>query len=200
MPAPDLPAQLLAFGLGNPGSRYADTRHNVGWRVLQALAGEAGAGWRRSGFYEGEEARIEVGGRRLHLVLPTTFMNLCGPAYVRALAVHEVEPAGALVVVDDFMLPFGRLRVRAEGSPGGHNGLKSIEQALGHARYARLRVGIGPVDPPQQDAADFVLGRWSAEQQAGLPRVVERAAAAVRTWAEQGLEAAANACNRGEAP
>jgi PTH1 family peptidyl-tRNA hydrolase len=200
MPPAALPSRLLAFGLGNPGARYADTRHNVGWRVLQAVAQQQGAAWRRSGFVEGEEARVEVGGRRLDLVLPTTFMNLCGPAYARALAVHGLEPDAALVVVDDFMLPFGRLRLRADGSAGGHNGLKSIEEALGHARYPRLKVGIGPVDPPQQDPAAFVLGRWSPEQLAALPGVVDRAAGALRAWAEQGLEAAANAWNRPESP
>lgn len=197
---PALPARLLAFGLGNPGSRYADTRHNVGWLVLEQLARAGAASWRRSGFYEGDEARIELGGRRLHLVRPTTFMNLCGPAYRRALEVHEVPVEGALVVVDDFMLPFGRLRLRAEGSPGGHNGLKSIQDALGHAAYPRLKVGIGPVDPPQQDPAAFVLGRWSPAQQEGLPRLVERAAQAVEAWVQLGLEAAANAWNRHETP
>lgn len=195
---PDLPPRQIVFGLGNPGSRYADTRHNVAWLVLQHLAREAGAGWRRSGFYEGEEARIEVGGRPLHLVLPCTFMNLVGPAYVRAMAVHETPPGAALVVVDDFMLPFGRLRLRAEGSAGGHNGLKSIESVLGHGSYPRLKVGIGPVDPPQQDPAAYVLGRWAPAQQEGLARVVARAAQAVSMWAEQGLEAAANAWNRAE--
>jgi peptidyl-tRNA hydrolase, PTH1 family len=185
----------LLFGLGNPGKRYAATRHNVGWQVLQALAAAEGAGWRASGFFEGEEAQVRLGDVTLRLVLPTTFMNLCGPAYARAAQVHDLAPEHALVVLDDFMLPFGRLRLREGGSSGGHNGLKSIEAALGSQAYPRLRVGIGPVLPPQRDPAGFVLEPYDAAQRADLPGVLARAADAVRVWAREGFAAAANRFN-----
>lgn len=185
----------LVFGLGNPGKRYEGTRHNVGWQVLQALAKPESASWRASGFFEGQETQVRVGDQALRLVLPTTFMNLCGPAYVRARDVYEVAPPDALVVLDDFMLPFGRLRLREGGSSGGHNGLRSIEAALGSSAYPRLRVGIGPVLPPQRDPAGFVLEPYDAAQFKALPAVLERAGEAVRLWATQGLGAAANRFN-----
>jgi PTH1 family peptidyl-tRNA hydrolase len=185
----------LLFGLGNPGKRYAATRHNVGWQVLQAIAESEGAGWRASGFFEGEEAQVRLGDVTLRMVLPTTFMNLCGPAYARSLQVHDLAPEHALVVLDDFMLPFGRLRFREGGSSGGHNGLRSIEAALQGPAYPRLRVGIGPVLPPQRDPAGFVLEPYDAAQRAELPKVLARAADAARAWALEGFAAAANRFN-----
>jgi len=189
----------LLFGLGNPGKRYEGTRHNVGWQVLQALARTEGAEFRPARFFEGLEAIVRVGERAVRLVLPTTFMNLCGPVYVRAREVYEVEPKDALVALDDFMLPFGRLRFREGGSSGGHNGLKSIEGALGAAEYARLRVGIGPV-PPVRDPAGFVLEAYDAEQRKALPETLERAVEALRLWLAQGFAAAANKFNGGGEP
>lgn len=192
----------LLFGLGNPGSRYAQTRHNAGWLVLEHLARAAGESFRPARFFAGEEATIREGDEVVRLARPTTFMNLCGPAYVRALEVFELEPAAGLVVSDDFMLGFGRLRFRESGSAGGHNGLKSIQTALGHDGYPRLKIGIGPVPPPR-DPADFVLEPFDAEQRRGLPEVVDRAALACRTWIRQGLAAASsrfNAEGGGSAP
>ncbi len=186
----------LLFGLGNPGKRYEGTRHNVGWQVLQRLAAGEGAEFRTARFFEGLEAVVRVGERTVRLVLPTTFMNLCGPAYLRAREVYEVEPHDALVVLDDFVLPFGRLRFREGGSSGGHNGLKSIEGALGTAEYARLRVGIGPV-PPLRDPAGFVLEPYDAEQRRALPETLERSVEALRLWLAQGFAAAANRFNAG---
>jgi PTH1 family peptidyl-tRNA hydrolase len=186
----------VLFGLGNPGVRYAHTRHNVGWQVLDELARAESASFRAARFFPGDEASYREGGEVVRLVKPTTFMNLCGPAYVRALEVYEVDPVEALVVSDDFMLPFGRLRLKGGGSSGGHNGLKSIEEALGRQDYPRLRLGIGPVPPPQ-DPADFVLQRYDAEQVKGLPDLLERGVSAARLWLKEGLEAAANRFNGG---
>lgn len=184
----------LLFGLGNPGRRYEATRHNVGWQVLDVLARPEAAEFRPARFFEGEEAVLRRGGRAVRLIRPTTFMNLCGPAYARALEVYEVAPSDALVVLDDFMLPFGRLRLRAAGSSGGHNGLKSIQDALGTDAYPRLRVGIGPVPEPIDPKA-FVLQAYDAEQRRLLPELLDRAAQAVACWLDLGLEAAANRFN-----
>jgi PTH1 family peptidyl-tRNA hydrolase len=124
-----------------------------------------------------------------------TYMNLCGPAYLRALKVFEVAPQGALVVVDDFAMEFARIRLRPEGSSGGHNGLKSVEGALGGQAYPRLRVGIGPV-PSGRDPADFVLSRYSAAERKELPFVLEEAADAVVTWLRDGIDRAMERHNR----
>ena len=186
----------ILFGLGNPGNRYAGTRHNAGWLVVERIAKAEGAVFRPSRFFDGEEAAFRAGDETVRLARPTTFMNLCGPAYGRALDVFEAEPVDALVVADDFMLPMGRLRFRGEGSAGGHNGLKSIEEALGSQAYPRLKLGIGPV-PPGLDPAVFVLQGFDPEQRKALPDLLERAEAAARAWLEHGLEEASNRFNGG---
>jgi PTH1 family peptidyl-tRNA hydrolase len=184
----------VLFGLGNPGKRYRDTRHNAGWQVLDCLAEGHGATFKRTRLLHGETADTTAAEVRLRLVKPASFMNLVGPVYRRTLDVFDVAPAEALVLVDDFMLPFGRLRLREEGSAGGHNGLASIAAALGHDVYPRLRLGIGPV-PEGQDPADYVLRRWGAAQRRGLPDLLERAVAAAVTWATEGLDPAMNRFN-----
>lgn len=184
----------VLFGLGNPGSRYAATRHNVGWQVLEAIARAEALTFRVTRFFQGEEASYREAGENVRLARPTTFMNLCGQAYVRALEVYDVPVEQALVVSDDFMLPFGTLRFRADGSSGGHNGLKSIQGALGSEAYPRLKVGIGPVPPPM-DPAVYVLQAYDAEQRKALPDLLERAATAARLWLREGLSAAANRFN-----
>ena len=186
----------ILFGLGNPGARYASTRHNAGWRVLDRLAQAEGAAFRPSRFLDGEEAACRMGEEVVRLVRSTTFMNLCGPAYARALEVWEAEAQDALVVSDDFMLPFGRMRFRADGSAGGHNGLRSIEDALGSAVYPRLKLGIGPVPAPL-DPAVYVLQPFDPEQRKALPALLERGEAACRSWLAEGLEAASNRFNAG---
>jgi len=192
------PARALLVGLGNPGDEYAGTRHNVGFDVLDVLAKRWGATFERSKLVQGMVATASVPGvpvERVRLVKPMTYMNLSGPAYVRALKVYESDVAGALVVVDDFMLEFGQLRLRAAGSSGGHNGLKSIEGALGSQTYPRLRVGIGPV-PARRDPADFVLTRYSATERKELPFLVEEAADAAVSWLALGMDRAMERHNR----
>jgi PTH1 family peptidyl-tRNA hydrolase len=189
----------LVVGLGNPGESYAQTRHNLGFLVADRVAGRLGARFERSRFLEAHVADARRGDDRVRLVKPMTYMNLSGPAYRRALEVFEATPEEALVVVDDFMLPFGRLRLRPEGSAGGHNGLRSIEQAMGSPRYPRLRVGVGEV-PSGRDPADWVLTRWNATERKEVPFVVEAAADAVETWLDQGIDRAMDRHNRAPEP
>lgn len=186
--------ERLLFGLGNPGSRYRKTRHNAGWQTLGLLAEQHGTAFKRTRLLHGEVADFRAGSDRIRMVEPHSFMNLCGPVYRRALKVFEVDPIDALVVVDDFALPFGRIRLRAEGRPGGHNGLKSIQEAVGGPAYPRLRLGIGPV-PEGQDPADYVLKRYDAGQRRELPDLLDRAAAACLYWASAGLVDAMNRYN-----
>ena len=184
----------VLFGLGNPGKRYAQTRHNVGWQVLDQLAERHGGGFRRTRLVHGEVAAITIGDARVCMVKPASFMNLVGPVYVRCLDVYDVPRDGALALVDDFTLPIGRLRVRAEGRHGGHNGLRSMEDALGAKRYPRLKIGIGPM-PEGAPWADWVLKRYDANQRRVLPEVLDRAADAAEAWIRHGLEEAQNRFN-----
>lgn len=206
LPAPRLVARKpmppversVVVGLGNPGEEYAKTRHNVGFDVLDLLASRWGASFERSNLLTGIVATAAPMGfpaARVRLVKPTTYMNLSGPAYARALKVFESEVEGSLVVMDDFALDFGRLRFRAEGSSGGHNGLKSIEGALGTRTYPRLRIGIGPV-PSGRDPADFVLSRYNSEERKELPFLIASAADAVETWLREGMSKAMEKHNR----
>ena len=182
----------IVVGLGNPGAKYAETRHNVGWMVLDRLADRAGI----SGRGKERDAAITVRGRLgdldIVLVKPLTFMNDSGIAVRKILARERESLERMLVVVDDFALPFGRLRVRPEGTHGGHNGLRSIMAELESQRFARLRVGIGE---PRQDAIDHVLSRFSGEERRLLPDLLDAAADAVETWAREGASKAANRWN-----
>jgi PTH1 family peptidyl-tRNA hydrolase len=188
----------LVVGLGNPGEEYARTRHNLGAMVADRLAETWGASFQRSGLLAALVASASPEGLpATRLVKPTSYMNVSGPVYARALKVFETPVEDALIVVDDFMLDFGRLRFRPEGSSGGHNGLKSVEDALGSKAYPRLRIGIGPV-PGRQDPADYVLGRFNAEQRKELAFVVEAGAAAVGTWLRDGMAKAMERHNRRE--
>lgn len=184
----------LVLGLGNPGSRYARTRHNVGWWVLDLLA----ARWRAGPGEATREYRSRlatVGGREVHLVAPLTYMNLSGDALRAWDDRHGLDPEGLLVVADDVYLPLGHLRLRARGSSGGHRGLESIEGALGHDGYARLRLGVGEAE----DGAglrEHVLEEFDTEEQAAADEVVRQAADAVECWLGEGILAAMNRFNR----
>ena len=195
-----MPAALrfVVIGLGNPGEEYAKTRHNAGFDVVDLLAARWGVTFERSKLLTALVATASPTGLpvdRVRLVKPSTYMNLCGPSFLKALKVYETPPEGALLVVDDFMLEFGRLRLRPDGSSGGHNGLKSIEGALGLSTYPRLRVGVGPV-PEGRDPADFVLSRFSATERKEMPFLLEAAADAVVTWLALGMDKAMERHNR----
>ena len=187
----------IVVGLGNPGPQYEETRHNVGWMVLDRIAERAG--W--DGRVKSRDAAAVVRGRRgdldLALVKPMTFMNLSGLAVRKVLAREHTPLGDLLVVVDDFALPLGRLRLREEGSAGGHNGLRSIIAEMGTQQFARLRVGIGE---PTHSALDHVLSRFDGSERADLDRVLDAAADAVEEWALQGPTRAANRWNTWRLP
>ena len=182
----------IVVGLGNPGQQYEQTRHNVGWMVLDRLAERAN--W--TGHARARDAAATVYGRYrgldLMLVKPTTYMNLSGVAVRKLLARQRAPLSDMLVVVDDFDLPLGRIRVRERGSAGTHNGLRSIIGELGSQDFARLRVGIGEPGPA---AVNHVLSRFTAGERRVLDEVVDAAADAVEDWARHGPARAANKWN-----
>jgi PTH1 family peptidyl-tRNA hydrolase len=191
----------LVVGLGNPGARYRDTRHNIGFLVVDALAREAKALPVDSGApAEVRRALLapdpEGVAEEVLLVKPLTYMNRSGLAVAEVVReVFGVTPDDILVVLDDLYLDFGRLRLRGSGSDGGHNGLKSIEATLGSREYPRLKCGIGP-QPAGVPAEEFVLGEFSVEEVDGLPGFVGRAADAARAFVAEGLVPAMNRFNR----
>jgi PTH1 family peptidyl-tRNA hydrolase len=189
----------LVAGLGNPGSRYEGTRHNVGFMALEAVAAAAGSAFRAQPRLQGLLADVGNGEERLRLLLPQTFMNESGRSIRAALDWFGFDPAELLVVVDDMDLPLGRLRLRASGSAGGHNGLRSTISHLGTQDFARLRIGIGaPADNPAERRArtiGHVLGRFSAGEQPLLQAVLSEVQAGIGLIQRQGIERAANRLN-----
>jgi PTH1 family peptidyl-tRNA hydrolase len=183
----------IVVGLGNPGQRYAETRHNIGWMVLDRLADRAGISGRARARDAAATAAARYDGLELLLVKPTTFMNESGVAVRKALARERAPLEEMLVVIDDFALPFGRLRMREGGSAGSHNGLRSIIGELGTDSFARLRVGIG--EPLRDRARDHVLSRFSPSERESLDELLEAAAEAVEDWARSDVSTAANRWN-----
>lgn len=184
----------LVVGLGNPGERYARTRHNIAWWVLDQLASRANAVAGEHGAeYRVRSARL--GGHDVELMQPLTFMNVSGEALGEWQRRHELDAGGLLVISDDVYLPLGMLRLRAEGSSGGHRGLESIEAALGHREYARLRIGVGAAQSSEA-LREHVLEEFTPEEMPALEEAVRRAADAVECWLSEGLPAAMNQFNR----
>lgn len=183
----------LIVGLGNPGRRYRLTRHNVGWEVIARLSARTGIPVdQEDGFSQVGRGSIE--GTRVILARPQTYMNVSGEAVRELRRRHRLRPQDILVVVDDLDLPLGRLRLRASGSDGGHNGLKSIIDALGTTDFPRLRIGISR--PPEGvDPADHVLTRFSAEEQPVIDAALDRAAEAAAAFVTGGVERAMNRFN-----
>jgi PTH1 family peptidyl-tRNA hydrolase len=182
----------IVVGLGNPGEQYRETRHNIGWMVLDRLADRAGWGGRG----RNRDASAVVGGRfrglDLELVKPQTFMNESGLAVRKVLARERAPLTEILVVVDDFALPFGKLRFREGGGPGGHNGLRSIIGELGSEAFSRLRIGIGS---PGRGFADHVLSKFQPDERKRLDELLDAAADAVEAWARDGTNKAATRFN-----
>ena len=184
--------KYLIAGLGNIGAEYAGTRHNIGFRVADALAATGGVAFSTERY--GDVARVSFRGRTMVLLKPSTYMNLSGKAVSYWLQKEKIETGRLLVVVDDIALPFGALRIRGKGSDGGHNGLKNITQVIGTADFARLRFGVGG-NFPKCYQIDHVLGEWSADELRALPERIELACDAVRTFAVAGVEMAMNSYN-----
>ena len=178
---------LLVTGLGNPGREYERTRHNVGWLVVDELARRQGASWRSK--FSGSLAEIRVGDTRLALLKPETYMNESGRSVGAAARFFKVPADSLLVVHDDVDLEPGRLQARAGGGLAGHNGLRSLAQALGTQDFLRLRIGVGrPGRGDPRSVADYVLSPFEVEEDVGA--LVSRSAEAVETLARQGIEAA----------
>jgi PTH1 family peptidyl-tRNA hydrolase len=182
----------VVVGLGNPGSQYARTRHNIGWQVVDRVADRAG--WAGRG-RQRDASSVVMGrydGLDLTLVKPLTYMNDSGLAVRKVLARANAPLADLLVVADDFALPFGKLRFREGGSHGGHNGLRSIIDELGTEKFSRLRVGIGV---PDRGAIDHVLSTFAPDETARIDELIGAAADAVEAWAHDGTNKAANRFN-----
>ena len=185
----------LIVGLGNPGPEYAAHRHNIGFRVVDALAHAHGLTFARRKKMKAWVAQGDIGSQTVLLAKPRTFMNLSGQAVSRLCRAQAVSLTRLLVVYDDLDLPLGRLRLRPGGGSGGHKGMRSIIQALGTQEFARLRVGIGR-PPPGVDPADYVLSPFAPEEMDRAAAAIERAVAALVCWLTEGIETAMDRFNR----
>jgi PTH1 family peptidyl-tRNA hydrolase len=183
----------LIVGLGNPGPEYAETRHNIGFQVLDALARTAEVAFAPARY--GDRAEFRHKGRTFILIKPATYMNLSGKAVRYWLEQENVPVERLLVVTDDLALPFGAIRIRAKGGAGGHNGLASINELVGTEEYARLRFGIGN-DFARGRQSEYVLGRWGAEEEKALPERVELAGKAILQFGLLGVARAMNHFNK----
>jgi peptidyl-tRNA hydrolase, PTH1 family len=184
----------IVVGLGNPGRNYAGTRHNVGFAVVDSLASGPGVSRFQSRF-QAQVAEFIEGSEKILLLKPETFMNLSGRAVRQAVDFYNLPATELLVVCDDINLPLGKLRVRARGTHGGHNGLRDIQNHLGNTEYARLRIGVGA--PKPDETVDHVLGRFRPTERPAIEDAVALAAQAVLMWASRGVEACMNEYNAG---
>jgi PTH1 family peptidyl-tRNA hydrolase len=182
----------VVVGLGNPGSRYTGTRHNVGYAVIDLLAASPRAG-RFQNRFEAQVTELQEDTGKVLLIKPETFMNLSGRAVRQALDFYQLPLEDLLVICDDFNLPLGKLRFRARGTHGGHKGLKDIQSHLGTTEYSRLRIGVGA--PDESAAIDHVLGRFRPTEKAVINEAGQLAAQAVVVWAERGIDVCMNQYN-----
>jgi len=190
--------EFIIAGLGNPGPRYERTRHNLGFRVVEAIAAARRGRW-------GEPARrMRTASMRLRdsyglLIEPLTYMNLSGEVLAPVVSAESLPPSRLLVVCDDIALPLGQIRLRASGSDGGHNGIKSVIERLNTLDFPRLRLGCGPL-PPRVDAAEFVLAEFLPEEEAVVEAMIADAAACCESWLFDGIGKAMSRFNARKAP
>lgn len=187
------PMKYLIVGLGNIGAKYDNTRHNIGFKVVDALAETMDASWKVDNL--GSVAEFKHKGRTFVLLKPSTYMNLSGKSTRYWLQKKKIEKPNLLVVVDDLNLTFGKQRLRGKGSAGGHNGLKDIDQMTGGNNYARLRIGIGDAFGKGKQI-DFVLGKWDSQESEQLPEIITHAADAVKSFGTIGLQHTMSKFNR----
>jgi PTH1 family peptidyl-tRNA hydrolase len=187
----------LVVGLGNPGPEYRETRHNVGFLVVDELTKRwrVSDEWREK--FDALQIKTTIGDEPVILAKPLTFMNLSGEAVQALAGFYKIDPPDVFVVTDDAMLPLGRLRARRDGGAGGHNGLKSVIQHLGTQAFPRMRVGVGRGDD-RRDLGDHVLGRFEAGERDIVSAAVLRAADATETYLREGIERAMSAFNAAE--
>jgi PTH1 family peptidyl-tRNA hydrolase len=185
--------KFLIVGLGNIGSEYANTRHNIGFDVVDYLAKDAGVSFSQN--THGDLTEIKHKGRTLILLKPSTFMNLSGKAVKYWMDKHKIQPENLLVIVDDLHLDLGKMRLRDKGSDGGHNGLKDIQEKFGHNNYVRLRMGIGKDFHPGQQV-NYVLGKWKVHEKDDVEKMIIKAGEAVKNFATIGLKLTMDNLNR----
>ncbi len=184
--------KYLIVGLGNPGEKYANTRHNIGFQVLDAM------GVASNSFFEecrhGWMAQTTHKGRQLLLLKPNTFMNLSGKAVAYWMQQEKIRLENLFIITDDLAIPFGKIRIRAKGSDGGHNGLKDIQRVLGTPKYPRLRFGVG-ADFNKGQQVDYVLGTWNSEEQETITELTKKAADAAFSFTFHGIANTMNQFN-----
>jgi PTH1 family peptidyl-tRNA hydrolase len=190
-----IPSIRLIAGLGNPGLEYAATRHNIGFMVIDQLAAQFGSAWEKSVPQAREDALLASCGAVL-LVKPLSFMNRSGYPVFSVAQFYKIEPEEILVVLDDFALPLGRLRLRARGGPGGHNGLESVIVQFGTEEIPRLRIGIGAA--PHEGSTDYVLSRFFDEEKPIVRSTIDHAVEALKCTIDNGLVSAMNTFNKSE--
>ena len=184
--------KYLIVGLGNPGNQYSDTRHNIGFKTLDALASASNVVFTPARY--GDTALVKHKGRSLFLLKPSTFMNLSGKAVRYWMQQEKIPLDRILIITDDISLPFGKLRIRAKGSDGGHNGLKSIQAEIGGNQYPRLRFGVGNEFHPGQQA-NYVLSPWNDDESITLDERLKIMSEAILSFATIGLERTMNFFN-----
>ncbi len=184
--------KYLIVGLGNIGEEYRNTRHNIGFEILDAFAEASNIAFSTQRY--GDVAEVKFKGRKFVLLKPSTYMNLSGKAVNYWLQKEQLTPDKMLVLVDDLALPLGSLRMRAKGSDAGHNGLANINQILGHSNFPRLRFGIGD-DFPRGQQIEHVLGKWTAEERKVLPKRIELAIDMIKAFGTIGVQRAMNTYN-----
>lgn len=186
---------FLIVGLGNPGREYAHTRHNIGFRCLDALADRHGLTFEDRKRSKAKVAAGQIGQRRVLLAKPQTYMNLSGSAVQGLLTFFRISPQQMIVVYDDLDLPVGTLRIRPKGGSGGHRGMTDIIQRLGTQDFPRIRVGIGRPEAPHMDPAAYVLRPFEEEEEPVIQEAIARVGLAIETWLSEGIDQAMNRYN-----